>query len=213
MLDSKTIERLIEAGSGAIYAPPGDLLYRDQTTLIARPFDTGKLRFTGPAVPIAQSVGNINSSMGFFSVSQTDVLTYSWATAIPNTIGQMTVFNRSGEKLGTVGQPDVNSTPALSPDGTRLAVAAGNTPSKRYPVVYDSKRGTASRLTFDPANDINPVWSLDGSRILFTSARKNNWDIYQKDANGLGQHAASLSTRWSEQGSQRRIAGRPLCHL
>ncbi len=48
------------------------------------------------------------------------------------------------------------------------------------------KRGTASRLTFDAADDLNPVWSRDGSQILFSSAQSGTRDIYEKAANGLG---------------------------
>ena len=33
-------------------------------------------------------------------------------------------------------------------------------------------RGVASRFTFDPGNDIYPVWSPDGSRIVFGSDRE-----------------------------------------
>ena len=51
--------------------------------------------------------------------------------------------------------------------------------------VYDLKRGTASRLTFNPAYDVNPIWSPDGSRVLFSSDRNGPWDIYQKAADGL----------------------------
>jgi Tol biopolymer transport system component len=52
--------------------------------------------------------------------------------------------------------------------------------------VYDLKRGTASRLNSHPADDLNPVWSGDGGRIIFTSTRRGQRDLYQKSANGLG---------------------------
>ena len=53
--------------------------------------------------------------------------------------------------------------------------------------VYDLKRGTASRLTFNPDDDINPVWSEDGSRIFFTSTRGGQRNLYEKSVNGLGK--------------------------
>jgi Tol biopolymer transport system component len=52
--------------------------------------------------------------------------------------------------------------------------------------LFDLKRGGASRLTSDPADDLNPTWSSDGSRIVFTSDRKGHRDIYEKKANGVG---------------------------
>ena len=42
------------------------------------------------------------------------------------------------------------------------------------------------RLTTDPAVDIDPAWSADGSRIAFTSNRSGNDDIYVMDAQGRG---------------------------
>jgi len=47
--------------------------------------------------------------------------------------------------------------------------------------------GTQSRFTFDPADDMNPTWSPDGSRIAFSSAREGQRDVYVKAANGIGE--------------------------
>ena len=57
---------------------------------------------------------------------------------------------------------------------------------KRDIWVYDLKRGTASRLTFGPADDTNTTWSADDKRIVYSSNRAGQFDIYQKAANGLG---------------------------
>ncbi len=186
-LDSKTVQQLARISSQVQYAAPGDLFYLEQSMLMARRFDAKALRFSGPPVPVAQNVGTLYAGYGNYSVSPAGVLIYTaGANSIQNTPGRLTWYNRSGERLGTVGQPEIVSTPALSPDGTRLAAAVGEY-HKQDIWVYDLKRGTASRLTFDSAENGNPVWSADGSQILFSSRRKdNNWDIYQKDANGLG---------------------------
>src|SRR5262249_10506627 len=40
------------------------------------------------------------------------------------------------------------------------------------------------RLTFDQADDFNPIWSNDGTRIVFTSSRKGHFDLYQHLASG-----------------------------
>jgi hypothetical protein len=41
-------------------------------------------------------------------------------------------------------------------------------------------------LTFDPSLDRFPIWSSDGSRIVFDSTRKGPRDLYQKPSNGTG---------------------------
>ena len=38
--------------------------------------------------------------------------------------------------------------------------------------IYDFKRGTSSRLTFDPNGDGTPIWSPDGTKIVFGSNRQ-----------------------------------------
>ncbi|HEU5349992.1 MAG TPA: protein kinase [Terracidiphilus sp.] len=185
-LDSKSVVGLGPTSSNALYAPPGYVFYLNQSALMARPFDAKALHFTGTPTVVAQNIGIYSGpDYGFFSVSGEGVLAYR---TVPNaTNNQMTWFNRTGQKLGTVGNPASYSAPALSPDGSMLAVAVGQQPNADI-WVYDLKRGTASRLTFNPAYDVNAVWSSDGSQIYFSSARnpEDTWGIFRKAADGLG---------------------------
>ncbi len=181
-LDSKSVKNLARATSYALYAPPGLLLYFDQNALMARPFDWKALRFTGASVPVAENVGT-GTGFGWFSVSATGVLAYApWLSEANN---QMAWFSRTGQKLGTLGPPGRYIDPALSPDGTRVAVGAAIS-GNRDIWVFDTRRGTASRLTFGTSNSGNAAWTADGNRILFSSNRNGQVDIYQKDADGLG---------------------------
>jgi Tol biopolymer transport system component len=52
--------------------------------------------------------------------------------------------------------------------------------------IFDLLRGTKTRLTTDPADDLDSVWSPDGTRIAFSSDRLGQKDIYQKLADGSG---------------------------
>jgi Tol biopolymer transport system component len=183
-LDSKQVEDLGPVSSGALYAPPGYVFYLSQSTLMVRPFNAKALRFTGPAVPAAQNVGSYTgSAYAYFSVSAAGVLAYQ---AVPTAVtNQMAWYSRTGQKLGTLGQANLYTNPVLSPDGSRLAVGVGPHGARDI-WIYDLKRGTASRLTFNPADDTGPSWSADGSRIFFSSDRAGRIDIYQQAANGLG---------------------------
>ena len=82
----------------------------------------------------------------------------------------MTWVDRAGNALGSIGPPGVYRNPELSPDGTRVAVDVYD-PQNAYLDIWlvDVARGVASRFTFDPGNDVYPVWSPDGSRIVFGS--------------------------------------------
>ena len=47
---------MVQAASNAQYVEPGYILFARERTLMAQPFDAGKLQTTGDAVPIAEQV-------------------------------------------------------------------------------------------------------------------------------------------------------------
>ena len=57
--------------------------------------------------------------------------------------------------------------PRVSPDGGHVAVEV-NSPDGRYVMVYDLQRDSPARLMTEPGVYRNPLWSLDGQRVLFT---------------------------------------------
>ncbi len=62
------------------------------------------------------------------------------------------------------------STPAWSPDGSRLAFAATRRDGNRDIFVVDADGSNLRRLTTDPANDSYPSWSPDGTTIIYDNA-------------------------------------------
>ena len=186
-LDSKDARLLVNIESGAAYAPPGYLLFVRERTLMAQPFDAVKLQLTGEAVPVAEQVGlNIGNARAQFSVSETGVLVYRNFVSGGN--AQLVWFDRSGKQLGTVWDPAGISGVRLSPDGKRVAVQRFDTEKGTFDIwLVDLTRAIPSRLTFDPASEVNPVWSPDGTRILFSSQREGVGNLYQKPSSGAGQ--------------------------
>jgi Tol biopolymer transport system component len=194
-LDSEESKFLLGADSNVVYAPPGFLLFGREQTLMAQPFDAKKLQATAEPFPIVEQVGRSGFfSLMTFSVSENGVLVYR-SGGFANS--SLVWFDRAGKKLGEVGEPGDYSNPALSPDERRLAVCVRDRQSERRDIwIGDLTRGTTSRFTFDPADDLNPVWSPDGSRIIFTSERKGQRDIYEKAASGTGQVQLLLESEY-----------------
>ena len=161
----------------------GWLLFIRAGTLLAQRLDLGRGELTGDPVTVADPVAfNAGTFAGAFSVSAAGLVAYRSGEA---TQRQLVWFDRSGKTLGTLGPPDANSltSPSLSPDGRRVAVyrtVQGNTDIW----LLDATRTT--RFTFDASLDRYPVWSPDGSRIVFESNRKGPRDLYLKASNGAG---------------------------
>jgi hypothetical protein len=138
-----------------------------------------------------------------YSVSANGVLAWRPRSIPLADSKQLTWFDRSGEKLGTLGEPAVYFAPALSPDEKSVAVCrmdpVPNPGNRRDIYIFDVARGTSPRrLTFDPADDCGPVWSPDGSRIAFFSDRRGTREIYQKAANGSGDEELLLAAKDQE---------------
>jgi len=184
--ESKTPKRIAAAASNAVYTAPGFLLFVREGTLMAQPFNASKLQATGDAVPIAEKVDTYTGKADQyqFSASQNGVLAYTSGSAGRNL--QLTWFDRSGKVTGTLGAPGTVAWGAISPDGK--TVAADRMDRGIYDIwLHDLGRGTASRFTFGPKNNQFPVWSPDGSRIVFFSMRDRTGHPFQKVASGTGQ--------------------------
>jgi serine/threonine protein kinase len=195
-LDGKPPVRLLPDGSNAIYAPPGaagrsgHLLFRRGDALMAQPFDPARLRMSGDVFPVAERVGvgvYGNIDLGPFSLSENGTLAYG-AGGTPTI--QLAWTDRAGKSNGLFGPPGPYNRFRLAPDEKRIAFNDANLDIG----VLDSVRGVTSRLTFDPAVDVTPMWSPDGLRVLWSSNRNGGFDLYIKSANGTGPR--NCSSRW-----------------
>jgi Tol biopolymer transport system component len=194
-LASKEKRRILTADSNAVYAPPGFVLFTRERTLIAQPFDVGKLQTTGDPVPLAENVGFINAYGGFFTVSQNGVLAYLASSALGN--WQLIWFDRGGKALGTLGASGGLFKPTISPDGGTVAASRSDRQSATTDIwLHDLARGTESRFTFGPKAKINdnPVWSPDGARIVFRSDRDSAASLYLKPTGGAGKEELLLKS-------------------
>ena len=173
------------ADSSAIYAPPGYLLFRRNRTLVAQPFDAKKLRFTGEAIPIVEDVRVTSTFQALVTASPDGKIAYQ--TGGPLGQSQLMLVDRSGKLISNVGPPADYRSPVLSHDGRRIAVMKTEANAVSGDIwTIDLARGTSTRMTFDPSNDVSPLWSPDDSRIIFTSNRRDLSDVYVKPASGLG---------------------------
>ena len=100
----------------------------------------------------------------------------------------------------------------LSPDGRKLVVAdrLGGGSSIW---ILDLRRGIKTRLTFDPSMKSFPLWSPDGTRIVFSSNRKGLFHIYQKASNGVGKEELLFESGADERAESWSPDGKYLAYL
>ncbi|HEY3122863.1 MAG TPA: protein kinase, partial [Thermoanaerobaculia bacterium] len=205
-LDSKEVASLLPADSMAAYSRPGHLLFVRQGALLAQSFDPNSLKLEGEPLRVAEPLGYGNPpGYAAFSVADDGALAYVPGVS-PNR--ELVWFDRGGKMLGSVGEPGIYISPALSPDERRVAVGVRDPRAPSSDIwLIDVARGIRSRFTFDPANERIAVWSPDGSRLAFISNREGFGDIYEKASSGAGEEkpvfrsdSDKFLTDWSEDG-------------
>jgi eukaryotic-like serine/threonine-protein kinase len=157
----------------------GRILLVDQAAGIrAAPFDVAHPALTSADTSVLANVYYEveTESLGWLAVSNTGTAVY--ATGNPAKTSLVWV-DREGKIESLGGIEDVYREANLSPDGTKAVV--------RYMLdiwIHDLQRGTRSRLTSGSGSNILPVWSHDGTQIIFASNRGGDWDIYSQAADG-----------------------------
>jgi serine/threonine protein kinase/Tol biopolymer transport system component len=200
-IDASAPMRLTEANSSASYLPAGWLLWVRGGALAAQRLDVERKVLTGSPVTLAERV--TVDSLGRSAISAAPTGLVAYRTGADNQ-RQLRWVDRSGISRGTVGDPDAAGLvdPRVSPDGRRVAVTRvvqGN--SDLW--IMDGTR--TRRMTFDPSFERSPVWSPDGTRMVFHSARIGPGDLYQKLASGVEEPLVmsgqrKTATSWSSDG-------------
>src|SRR5262249_51140289 len=130
---------------------------------------------------------------GSFSVSENAMLVYD--PSVKRQSKQLIWVDRQGKPIGSLGMEGCNTGLRLSPDEKRVVIDRfDNQTDAQNLWLYDVAGGGASRFTFGAAYDSQPLWSPDGSRIVWASIREGSYDLYQKAASGAGQDELLLKS-------------------
>jgi serine/threonine protein kinase/Tol biopolymer transport system component len=177
--------KVLVGGIGAMYLSSGHLVFlqvnNNISSLVAVPFDPNTLEVKGGPVPLLEGVRGR-------AVSDSGTLVY-----VPGTSGSgsgstrtLVWVDKKGNEEQIESEPNMLQFPKISPDGTKVALSIerdGNVDIW----IWDLIRENLSRLTFDEADDGTPMWTPDGKRIVFASARDGLTSIFWKAADGTGE--------------------------
>ncbi|MFQ5768573.1 MAG: TolB family protein, partial [Acidobacteriota bacterium] len=177
---------VLEGASMARYLPTGHLLFAREGFLFAVPFDTRQLTTSGTPVPVLENVKTVKASgLARAAFSSTGTLIYLKGGAEDLRTRLVWRF-LDGHSEPLDAPMDEYTDVALSPDGSRLAVAIrGDTVFDIW--IQNIQAGGLTRLTFEGDNR-TPVWTPDGQRISYSSVRHNKLSsVYIKAADGTGE--------------------------
>jgi len=165
-----------------VYSPSGHILFvrhGSNRGIWALPFSLAKLEVTGEPFLVAADVT-------LPSVSRDGTLVFVRGSTQET---ELTWFDASGNELETFGEMTLMwPFPAISPDGSRVAVAAADDDFSNWDIwVHDLERGTWSRITFAEDEQGSVAWTPDGKHIVYVArdeAQDLRLEIVPADASG-----------------------------
>ena len=178
--------------AAATYTPTGHLVFQSAApltpgvpasgaaTLMAAPFDADSLELVGEPVSVVPGAATAAWTADGALVYTTEVWNRS------ETLRTLAWMDREGREESLAAPPRAYGGPRISPDGSRIAVDVTAANGSADILIYDLARQASNRLTFEGWN-VSPLWSPDGRRVVFTSARPDGFGLFQKAADGTGQ--------------------------
>jgi hypothetical protein len=158
---------LVRAGFGR-YFHDGYLLYVNQGTLYAMPFDRQQVTVQGPGVTVSEDRVAYSTIFGNaqFAVSRNGTLIYRRRPASGNLVASW--LDRGGGIEPLLTKPGLYTFPRLSPDGRRLAINVTDSGVPRTRI-YDRQLDQIINLPFAPGS-MSPVWHPKGFLVLGSRA-------------------------------------------
>ncbi len=161
---------LLEGGASARYSPTGHIVYVRAGQMMAVSFDASRLAVSGRPVVVMNDVAyDANTSVAFYALSRTGVLTYIPGGQLVRT-RSMAWLDRQGNTTPITTERRTYAEVSVSPDERQLALTIRAANDDVW--TYDLARGSFSRMTFPHGNSQVPVWSADGSRLVYALDRE-----------------------------------------
>jgi len=183
-LDGKERRFLVQNfNSPAGYAPsptggsPGWMIRNSGGRLLAQVLDPETGRLQGEPMQVADPVAYGPN----WSTSNTGMISF------PRTIPvrkQMVWIRRDGSPIGVLGEIGIGA-PSISPDQKTVAYTRQNARDSDI-WLFDLARNVPRRFTFEPGLTDSPVWTPDGTRIVYTSGREVFPRLVERPAGGTG---------------------------
>jgi Tol biopolymer transport system component len=199
-LDSPERTLLLDGVLAFTYASPSRVMYLNKGALVVQMLDVKARALVGAPVILS------DSAQPPLSASRSGALTYR---TLPTRPAPLLWIKPDGTVIGDAVPPGYYTDPQVSPDGSRLAFAARDTPDGPWHIaIADIASGALRRLGVGAASQRAPVWSPDGKSVVFLSLQPDAPGLYRMNANGVGTARLVLPSKgvvWPYQWT--RVAG------
>jgi tRNA A-37 threonylcarbamoyl transferase component Bud32 len=161
---------ILKGAAFAQYASTGHLLFLRGGTLSAVPFDLRAKQVSGSPVPLADAVA-VDPWIGgaHFAVAPDGTLLVVRGT-FPEGRRSAVWVDRDGKAVPALGNSErLPDGVRIAPGGTQAMYSARSAEGDSEVYLADLGRGTSVRLSADPRDDFNSVWTADGGRAVWSA--------------------------------------------
>jgi dipeptidyl aminopeptidase/acylaminoacyl peptidase len=121
------------------------------------------------------------------------VAPWAFAQARPAILSRLIWFDRTGQRLTSVGPIADHGNLEISPDGSRVAVAVTDTSRATRDIwIYNLASGERTQFTSDPSDENWLIWSPDGARVLLNSFARDRLSLFESSSTSAAQRTSLL---------------------
>jgi serine/threonine-protein kinase len=181
-LDTGERHLLIQGGIAPRYVSAGYLIFPRDQSLMAVPFNIGRLAVTGDPVQLAEHALQREGTQ--YAVSDSGRLAVITG-GVGGREGHLVWVSRKGEVEQLPIPPrNYQGEAVLSNDGRYAAIGMNGATIGLW--IYDFARSTLAPLVTPNGSSQTPVWSPDGKHIAYRATRKGFRNLFWKSVDGIG---------------------------
>ena len=189
------IKKISTLQSRAIVTTSGWMLFVQDRKLCRQPFDLRGLSLSGAPVIVAENIEPDLRVTGATRISESDdgAIVFSSPRDTRATIAWV---DRRGRTIRSLTPADHFVNIALSPDERTIAVSRIDEETGRNSIwLVDAASGAMSPFGDDDSNADAPVWSDDGTRILYSSDRRGAYEVYERQVGNVSADRLILPSK------------------
>ncbi len=169
---------LFTASGRPMYDRSGYILSVEGQILTARAFDPDSPDKVGEPTPVSELA--MAGTFGRADFSLSDNGTAVFLPSSQSTGSELVWLDRNGRFIDSIATGKPFREISISPDGKKLLYSAQDPTTGSDDIwTIDLSRKVSMRATFSKEMDLWPIWTPDGSGIVYTS-QASKWNLYKK---------------------------------